>query len=129
MNNKAVPPSISSVSFSCPHCGAHADQTWYDIYAVPVEKHGTPFRADETFLEILRRDKNLPEEVRDGHIGYTQRSLRGEVFFEHNEKSHYREPDVVNLSISCCYSCEKLSVWVHDRVLHPPVRVGIEPNG
>jgi hypothetical protein len=64
MNNKVVPPSISSVSFSCPHCGAHADQTWYDVFAVPIEKHGTPFRPDQKFLEVFKDDKGIPEEPR-----------------------------------------------------------------
>lgn len=128
MNSKVVPPSISSVSFSCAHCGAHADQTWYDVYAVQIEKHGTPLMADEGFIEVLNHDKSIPDEIRDRHVTYVQRILRGEVFFEHNEKSHYCEPDIANVSISRCYSCEKLSVWIHDRILHPPQRVGIEPN-
>ena len=125
MTNKRVEPSISLVSFSCPHCGALADQLWYDIYAVKIDDHCTPFRPDEKLLEIMRKeedDDRIPAQMRESHIRYVERALSGEVFFEPSKKSLYGEPEVTNLSISRCFSCKALSAWVYDRVVHPPLR-------
>jgi hypothetical protein len=125
---KRVEPSISSVSFNCPHCEALAHQHWYNTCASPIEKNGTPFRADLDFIEVIKKDKNFPEDHRESQIEFVQRCVRGEVFLESTQKSRYGDPDVINLSISRCYSCKALSVWIHEKVVHPPLRVGVEPN-
>jgi hypothetical protein len=128
MTDRIVPPSISAVSFNCPHCGALADQVWYDLYAVRISNHGVPQRADEKLIELLQSDTSLPTDVRQRWVNDARRGMRGEVFFSPSEDSHYKEPDVVNISLSNCYSCKQLSVWIHDRVLYPPLRTGVTPN-
>jgi len=128
MSGKPVPPSISSVAFSCPHCGAFADQFWYDTYAVAVRDHGTPFRMTAAEAAVFAKDAAIPDAARESIRESNARLVAGEVFFEHNENSQYRAPSAENLSLSLCHSCRKLSVWVHDGVVHPPVRTGIEPN-
>src|SRR6185503_11880564 len=117
MTDRVVPPSISAVSFNCPYCGALADQTWFDVYAVRVDKHGAPFRADEKTIKLLEAEKSLPADVRQRYIDETRRTVRGEVYFSHRDTSHYKQPEVINLSLSMCYSCKQLSIWIHDKVL------------
>ncbi len=128
MTGKPVPPDVSLVAFSCPHCGAFADQYWYDTHAVAIADHGTPFRMTSEDAALFAKDRAAPEAMRERFNEFNARSVAGEVFFEGNKESLYAKPSVINLSLSLCHSCNKLSVWVHNRVVHPPVRTGIEPN-
>jgi hypothetical protein len=131
MSPKPVPPSIDSVSFSCPHCGAHADQYWYDLLADAVDKHGTPTRLGQFEIDhfsnpvIERSNPELAQKIMD----IARRTMSGEVFFQASDETYYRIPQVTNLSLSQCYSCKGLSVWVYDKVEHPPIRqTDIQPN-
>ena len=131
---KSVTPSIDSVSFSCLHCGAHADQFWSDLYAKELENHGIPFRFDSFELEKL---KNKANATKDSAIveRFRERAKRvesGELFFFDATtagKSLYNYYDVENLAISRCYSCRKLSVWVDRVIVFPLVASeGAAPN-
>jgi hypothetical protein len=128
MTGKPVPPDVSLVAFSCPHCGAFADQFWYNTHAVRIDDHNPPFRMTAEFAEELANDQAIPVAVRDRFIEVNKRALAGEVFFESSKETLYGRPSITNLSLSICHSCDRVSVWVHNRVVHPPIRIGIEPN-
>jgi hypothetical protein len=129
MAEKHVPPSIASVSFSCPHCGAHAHQTWYKVYAKRLDRNGTPERPGAEELEWVRSDAALPVQVREKlSIIYFERCIGGEIFLGDRDDALYQECPLVNVSVSGCYSCERLSVWINSRVVYPPLRHGVEPN-
>jgi len=69
MAPKHVPPAIDLKAFSCPHCGALADQTWYTALASRTKDGTSPhlwtsgrlaelsaqpkFKDDDTFKEML----------------------------------------------------------------------------
>lgn len=128
MPAKTVPPSISETSFNCPHCGALAHQVWHDVYAVRIPKNETPSRYDSNNIADVRADCTVPAEIRQSLLEFLERAARGDVLLESSSKGHYQEPQVINLNISHCYNCKHLSVWVHDRLLHPPRRTGDEAN-
>lgn len=128
MAKAPVHPEIDLVSFSCPHCGALAHQTWYDIYADRIEE-GPPLRAHAAFLEVVKKDPNVSADIRENIARDVERRLRGEVFLVGTQKTLYGRPSLENVSVSVCYSCEKLALWVHDHVVYPAVAdAGIEPN-
>src|SRR5580692_11061687 len=108
MSGKPVPPSISSVAFSCPHCGAFADQFWYNTYAVSIREHGTPYRMTAAEAEVFAKDSAIPIAARERFNETNARMVAGEVLFESNENSQYRAPSVLNLSLSVCHSCRKV---------------------
>jgi Domain of unknown function (DUF4145) len=58
------------------------------------------------------------------------RTGNGAVFFSNlTEDPLYCTERVVNLSISRCYSCERLSVWVDKKVVYPRIIAdGVPPN-
>jgi hypothetical protein len=128
MSAKHVPPSISSVSFSCPHCGAHAHQTWYKACAKRIADNSTPDRPDVEQLELVRNDDKLPVEMREKLSIYFERCIGGEVFLGDRDNAVYKEQSLENVSVSGCYSCKRLAVWINDRVVYPPLRHGVEPN-
>jgi hypothetical protein len=128
MASKHVPPSITSVSFSCPHCAAHAHQVWSKTLAQRIDEKGTPHRPDSELLHWARFDSNLSPAMREKIAANIERSMRGEVFIQDVEDDGYKKRELVNVSVSSCYSCDKQSVWISDRVVYPPLRHGVEPN-
>ena len=42
MAPKCVAPAINLKSFSCPHCGAFANQDWFTVNAKVTEKNQPP---------------------------------------------------------------------------------------
>ena len=97
------------------------------MYAKHIDENGTPTRVHPEDIDMYKGDTNLPSEVVERHVAYIKRWLAGEVFLGDAE-SLYRERTLINVSVSGCYSCERLSVWVDDRVIYPPLRYGVEPN-
>jgi hypothetical protein len=130
---KPVPPSTESISFSCPHCGAHADQFWFNLHAKEIDDHGVPFRFDTAeFAKFKVRDKNLPKDAEGDKYfeEVAQRTENGDVFFQGiSNQGVYGSSSVVNLQISRCYSCKNLSVWIDRRVAYPVTNFdGVPPN-
>jgi hypothetical protein len=128
MSKPPVNPSTGLASFSCPHCGAHAHQDWFVVYARELERDQLPPRPDIVAFE-RERDPGMPPESVESIRNYLIRLLNGEVFLEKDGRDLYRLPQLENVFLSVCYSCDKPSVWIHDRVVYPTVATaGIEPN-
>jgi hypothetical protein len=133
---KPVTPSIDSVSFSCPNCGAHADQFWFDLHAKRIEDHQPPFRfnlaALGRFMSEQHRSEGSVEKFRQIAI----RTENGELFFldeldsdSQDSKALYGAHQVENLALSRCYSCDAFTVWVARSIVHPVIDSdGVPPN-
>lgn len=125
--SQPVPPTTSSQRFSCPHCGAYAHQDWYDIRAESIRDNGLPKRySADTSAQVLG-NRDLPADTKARIAAFFERAGAGDVFFEGEQDSFYSFR-VTNLSLSECYSCRKVAVWVHDRLVYPPARQGDGPN-
>ncbi len=55
MAPKHVPPAIDLRSFSCPRCGAHADQTWFEVFAEEVDEK-VPFVVTQEVVANWKRN-------------------------------------------------------------------------
>jgi hypothetical protein len=53
MSPKPVEPQLGAASFTCPHCGAVAHQTWYRLFLVNHERGDKPGFYD--YGEIVSR--------------------------------------------------------------------------
>jgi Domain of unknown function (DUF4145) len=130
MAPKFVPPAINRKSFSCPHCGALADQAWFKLHASHIKDDDVPHLAStERLRRIKEVKKQAPEqyETIDYFIAVTERELKGAVFMTGGE-TLFSPKDVHNLHRSRCYSCEEYCVWKFDSLLYPSERYEIEPN-
>jgi hypothetical protein len=120
------------VSFKCPHCGAHSHQTWYGVYVLKIENDPrTPWRADAEVIERIENDrsKDVDEEGKKRFLHYARRLATGEVFLHRREgNSLFTDQELANVAVSVCYTCERPSLWIGDRVVYPRPRAGIEPN-
>jgi predicted RNA-binding Zn-ribbon protein involved in translation (DUF1610 family) len=128
---KHVAPAITSKSFSCPHCGAHSDQTWFEAYADPVGKdQRTPLLMTAEKLEEVKKDigQHLDPEPARELIKRFMREAAGEPFLLRLDNSVYIGRRLENIHLSSCYTCGEISIWRHDTILYPPLRYDVEPN-
>lgn len=133
MSGKRVEPSISSVSFNCPHCGALAHQQWYRLEANGIEENGVPFRPDQEFVEQLRDTAHvLLDEAREQHEKlreYAEQVITNELFIDSFLSEYQKLPQLVNLHASCCYACGGIAIWAADRMVYPFLAaMAIAPN-
>jgi uncharacterized protein DUF4145 len=134
MPPKHVVPAIDLKSFSCPHCGALADQSWFATFAKRIDKDQlpniwTPARVDELRKEFKKSSSA------EGHDHFTsdilprlERIAQGRPAIEARSEDRYVSYDFENIFISRCYSCKDITIWRHDTILYPPTRYEMEPN-
>lgn len=129
MTKKSVQPSIKETAFDCPHCGAYTTQEWYSLYAKEIDR-GTriPFIPNEESHKDIVSDKNLNDEMRSALINWLAKISLGEVIIERHKDSLYGLYDASNIFLSECYNCNKIAVWVYNRLLFPPLRSGQPAN-
>jgi hypothetical protein len=129
MAAKSVEPSITSKSFSCPHCGAHTGQTWLDVFCDRVRHDDdVPWRPTQELLE--KAEAELADgQVRPQLVMQLERWVRGEVFLDtEHGKDHYRPPQLANAAVSLCHICRRPAIWINAAVIYPATRQGAEPN-
>jgi predicted RNA-binding Zn-ribbon protein involved in translation (DUF1610 family) len=132
----AVPaPSIHLTSFACPHCGAHATQYWYNSRVNkytgenPVPAIFSEERI-EAFEARLAAAKEVSERADIEHvIKFARRLQLGDPFLSESPGTLYNAPSLANVFVSRCHTCNRLSIWLHDRLLYPPTMTGPAPNG
>ena len=126
IRNKYGPPTISETAFNCPHCGALAKQFWFSSHAEPLKKDSTPTFLNADMLDELNLD-HIEEPVdREKLRRWAQRMGEGRPFFESNRSGH--DFDVQNLSISKCYNCNDIAIWIYDGLVWPQQGVASLPN-
>lgn len=122
------PPSVHSNNFNCPHCGSHSSQTWFRVATEHIRDCGTPnFLADE-FIEMLESETPRDDELIESFQVLKAKIEEGLVFFERNKSGSYYYETVWNLHLSSCYTCKKVSVWVHDKLIFPEFSLDLRPN-
>lgn len=123
------PPSITKTAFECPHCAAFTTQFWFTLFAEEITGDiRIPTFPEDGFLDIVRNDKNLPQETKNNFEKYLVQIKSGLVFMEKNEKGKWLYWDVANLHLSKCYNCRKHAVWVGQRLVFPGEKPGVIPN-
>lgn len=125
MTKKTSPPSIKETAFECPHCGAFTTQYWFHIYAKQLKDDGpSPFVPDKEWKEAIQH-KEMPKETKTSLLDLYDKVCTGLVFLG---KECDCGNNVYNLWISKCYHCKKTAVWVHDNIVFPPEKQGLQPN-
>jgi len=106
---------------------------WWNIWSVRIEKQGKPFVSTAEYVE--RITKNAKSHTDPLHSDFLKELLlelkelqKGDVSFKASEDGEYCRNSVNNLSISKCFSCNKLSVWRYDRLLFPEHVLEFVPN-
>src|ERR1700676_979832 len=112
-------PSTDQTSFNCPHCGSLAHQTWYLFYAKLMDKGETPFLWDGDVIDRIKKDINFDPQIREKWIAHAQKMQLGDPFIDRHEEGAYLNETIENFWASRCYSCSRVSLWVHGKLIYP----------
>jgi hypothetical protein len=125
VRGKHVAPAIDQLSFNCPHCHALARQFWFSVHADPLKADEKPFVFSAETLKTLTLNDG-DEYERDRKLKWAERMASGRPFLEvHRE---FRNRDISNVSISYCFSCNEIGLWVGDQLVWPKGATSPEPK-
>lgn len=110
---KYVPPAVSELAFNCPHCGALAKQFWFSVHATDLAKDRTPMILDPKRVEDFDGNDPADRVVRE----LAARFAKGRPFID--ESSQYHSHDLRNVSLSRCFNCDDVALWIYDRLVWP----------
>jgi Domain of unknown function (DUF4145) len=116
---KSAPPSLGADSFSCPHCGALAHQTWHRILGEEFYNE-YPSMPDPDLIDRIELHEEIPLEHKTNWIKDIRRQLTKEVYWGELTQPHYVKSLLTNVTVSQCYSCKRLAIWLADTLLYPP---------
>lgn len=117
---KFVSPSTKETSFNCPHCGALAKQFWYELHAErKSEEHPLPIIVGEKGAEEFNLKHIDDNELKEQLTKWANRMADGVPFFEYSKDGKWLHQATHNLSASSCYNCDKISIWIYDRLVFP----------
>lgn len=117
---KYAPPSAKETSFNCPHCGALAKQFWFELHAERRSKeHPLPIIVGEKGADQFDFKDIEDAEVKERLTKWANKMAKGTPFLEYSEKGSWLHHAVHNLAGSSCYNCDKLSIWIYDRLVFP----------
>jgi hypothetical protein len=132
MPSKHVEPTITAASFSCPHCGAHAHQTWYYVYAAKIIDNGKPSLPSADPAAVLAHALQAFSSISaktDAATNFDPEKLHPQQLFLGPEVHQIScAPQIGNLYLSVCFSCKEIAAWLRQNLLFPPVKHGAEPN-
>ncbi len=126
MSGKAISPTLGSKSFTCPHCGAIAHQSWYQAYLDDYSRDNGPWHPEQQVIERIEKDEVI--EDKQEFIDYFKRKIARELFRKPHKQTNYLNTELVNLHISLCYSCDRYGIWIADRMIYPSQLDKIQPN-
>lgn len=126
VRGKYVPPAISERAFNCPHCGALAKQFWFSVHAEPLEKDATPVFIDAEALQLWSPDEVKEPNQRARLQKWVERMAKGRPFLHLNRAG--RDFDLQNVSLSRCYNCSDVAIWIYDRLVWPQRGEALLPN-
>ena len=125
--NQEPLPTLGKASFTCPHCGAIAHQSWYKVRPYLLDKDHAPVVPSPDILEKIEQEESLDEETKERYRIHFTKVLAGKLYFDHADYADL-ESEVGNLWISNCFSCNDSSVWVYDRLVFPARKSALVPN-
>src|SRR4051812_30095304 len=125
MPGKSIAPTLSSKSFTCPHCGAHAHQTWYRIFIHGFSKDQGPrlfgFQEEIDLGDLDEDDKRRVEAL-------GERLKEHAVTYSTHQYSVSSDVEMINTFLSNCYSCKGFAVWIEDSILYPKTNAEVMPH-
>jgi len=126
--SKSTEASIAETAFNCPYCDAYAAQNWLKVAAQHLPR-------SITTPDIMRAKQVAEMDVGTGIAAHMKaammqtmkRKLSGEMYFEYGDDL-VSNRTINNLHVSECHHCQKLSIWVYDKLVYPKIRVGEAPS-
>jgi hypothetical protein len=125
VRGKHVSPAIDQLVFNCPHCHALVRQFWFSVHADPLKADEKPLVATEETVKAVTFG-DAEEDERDRKLKWAERMASGRPFLE--VQRQFRNRDVQNVSISYCFNCNEMCLWVCDQLVWPKRAGDPEPK-
>ena len=126
---KVIPPQLGLESFSCPHCHAIAQQTWFKVYAGDFEQDSKPQILRYEHIEKLDFTESISDDDdRRRAENFRQRLQKNILTCETIKYGAYHDVEMYNLWLSRCYSCSGFTVWLLDEIIYPAHHAEIVPH-
>ena len=112
-------PSTQERSFNCPHCKALAQQFWYSTRVNQLTKDGMP--ASFTSESAASVGDDLEDvELRKIYKAWALKIFSGRPFLGQSHSDPYTF-ELNNVSVSKCYNCDDIAVWVGQKLVFPAI--------
>ncbi|HTG24218.1 MAG TPA: DUF4145 domain-containing protein, partial [Reyranella sp.] len=114
---KYVPPAIDQSAFNCPHCEALAKQYWFSVHAEPLRRDDLPTRIMEDDVKKAKIDQITDVREREKVRTWFNKMATHRPFLDREQKTvDFR---LYNLSVSHCFNCSDVALWIDDRLMWP----------
>jgi hypothetical protein len=127
MPPKEVIPGLALASFSCPHCGAFADQHWLRMFARGFERDNEPVVYTAEGFQNVDVDQ-LEKDDRKAFVALHKRFKKNEVTYQYKQYGENCNWEMVNAHLSMCHSCEAFAIWIKDKLMWPSHSLKIDPH-
>ena len=128
-----IVPQLGLASFSCPHCGAIAHQTWYRAFLVDFGRSERPEVTNFDLSDYARIEATQPRD-RDGAnakrtlLEFLTRLQKHFLTYKDNEYPSSSRSEMVNFALSHCFSCHGFGVWIWEELIFPQSEVAFVPH-
>lgn len=114
-----VPPSIKETAFNCPHCGALAKQSWFNLKVDSKKKDELPLRLSEETFDRSATEGIKDKEERERMLRLASKIIAGAPFIDFIRGSNYVEAELYNADLSRCFNCDEVAIWVQSALVYP----------
>jgi hypothetical protein len=118
MSSKPVEPQLGAASFSCPHCGAYAQQYFLRVFAKGYDQGKVPsvLRYDQGLYDAMKSTEDEDEKLTT--LRFLERLKKHMLTHSQSGRvdCHW---EMVNLAFSMCFSCGGFAIWVEDKLIYP----------
>ena len=119
---RRVAPSVKETAFNCPHCDALAKQFWFSLRADSRPgKQPLPQIISAERRKQMNVDDIEDDDARKNVQQWANKMAEGRPFFESGKDGNYTFDNFCNVSVSECFNCKDVSIWIHDRLVYPTV--------
>ena len=124
MATRDIPPTLGENSFSCPHCGALAHQTWYKAYLVVHERASKPTveeYAATTLFRLSNQPSRSPEADAENKrlISFYERLEKNFLTYKMQTYKGSSNAEMINFAFGQCFSCDGFTIWVGTDLVFP----------
>ncbi len=117
---KHVPPTIYETAFNCPHCGALAKQDWYSLLANQNSRERPlPLVIDSKRREEINFEHIEDTKERNRLSDWADTMAKGRPFLKPIKYGENAWQHLYNTSLSKCFNCEDISIWILDKLVYP----------
>src|SRR5262249_34832163 len=115
--SEPVQPQLGAESFSCPHCGAFAHQTWYRAFLGNYGRDQKPSVFEYT--PDLRNVAKTGKDEKDRTKQFLDRLEKNRLTYDVLDSEERLQAEMVNFCFCQCFSCKGFCVWVGDELVYP----------